>query len=265
MGKQLVQYNAAWADEAARYAKQEKQSGGSLTVSTRGGVLRVGDDQMPGNRICVLVMDSILENTYYGRRFDPENVLPPVCYAIGRDAREMAPHPAMKEHAFFEAQSGDCASCPMSEWGSSDTGRGRAYQNKRRLILLPAGMYTKVKGSRNDYELEIFDDVAHYEQAELATMKLPVTSVKNYTKFVQDVAKQHQRPPFGVFAEIYIEPDPKTQYKVLFDVVDLVDDELAEAIFARHEEAKGKIEEGYRPPESDAGTGGHGRRPKKAR
>lgn len=260
MGKQLAKYDPAWAEEAARYAQQERHGSGALVVSTRGGVLRVGEDEMPGNRICVLIMDSVMENTYYGRRFDPDNVLPPVCYAIGRDPREMEPHEDMDQSDYFEPQADSCAECPMAEWGSSDTGRGKACQNKRRLIVLPAGVYSKVKGSRGEYDLEIFDDPAHYEQADMAVLKLPVTSVKNYTKFVQGVAKRHQRPPFGVFCEIYIEPDPKTQYRVMFEEVDLVDDELAEAVFARHEAAKEVIEEGYRPPEEDAGRGGNSRR-----
>jgi hypothetical protein len=254
MGKQLAKYDPNWAAYAEQYAQEERGSG-NLQVSTRGGVLRVGEDEMPGNRICVLIMDSVHENTYYGKRFDPDNILPPICFAIGRDARELAPHEAMDDHDYFQPQADSCAECPMAEWGSSDTGRGKACSNRRRLLVMPAGAYTKVKGSRGEYELEIFDDEAHFEQADMAVLKLPVTSVKNYTKFVQLVAKRYGRPPFGVYAEIYIEPDPKSQYKVCFDLIEEVPDELAEVITARHEEAKDMIEEPYSPPMDEPSEG----------
>lgn len=258
MGKELAKYDPQWAAMAEEYAAEER-SGGMLQVSTRGGVLRVGEDEMPGNRICVIIADSVHENTYYGRRFDPDNVLPPVCFAIGRNGRELEPHEAVDQHEFFERQSDDCASCPKAEWGSSDTGRGKACSNRRRLLVMPAGVYTKVKGSRGEYELELFDDPDHYEQADLAVLKLPVTSVKNYSQFVQLVTKRYGRPPAGVFAEIYIEPDPKSQYKVHFDVIEEVPDELAEVVMGRVEEARDVIDEPYSPP-PEVDDGGRSKR-----
>lgn len=250
MGKELAKFDPKWGAMAQEYADQER-GGGLAAVSTRGGVLKVGDQEMPGNRMCVLILDAVRENTYYGRKFDPEHSLPPICYALGRDEREMRPHTAMKEHSFFEAQSSDCASCPMAEWGSSPTGRGKACSNRRRLLLLPAGDYVKVKGSRGEYDLELYDDERHFEDADMAVLKLPVTSVKNFTKYVSLVAKRYGRPPAGVFTEIFVEPDPNSQYKIHFDLIDEVPDELAEVVLARHEEARDAILEPYRPPQDE--------------
>lgn len=248
---QIVSYDEEWAKRAQAYAEQEKLSGGTF-LSTRSGVLSFGDEELPGNQACVIVLDAVLENTYYGAKFDPNEAAAPVCYAFGRGdtaVDDMGPHPSMQQYPEqFVPQSATCLGCPQNEFGTADTGRGKACQNRRRLALIPAGFYKPRKGSR-DFDLELFEDEKHFQTADIAFVKLPPTSVKNWSKYVQTVSATMHRPPFGVITRLFLEPHPKHQYHVHFEPVEQVPDTLAHTIMARADEAQRVIVTGYRPPE----------------
>ena len=62
-----------------------------------------------------------------------------------------------------------------------------------------------------------------------------------------------------MIAEIYLEPDTKSQYKMCFDIIEPVSDELAETIMARNEEARKIIATPYRPPMEEADESRKGR------
>lgn len=247
-GREIVDYGAKWARDADVYTQQEAVTG-STFLSTRGGVLAVGDEQMPGNQVCVIILDVMKENTYYTGKFDPDNKAPPICYAFGRDADDMAPHMSMQVDAeYFVPQSATCSACPHNEWGSADTGRGKACQNRRRLQLIPAGYYSAKRGSR-DFDLELFTDPKHFASADIVSLKLPVTSGEILAKYIASVAASNRRPPHGVITRLFLEPDPKYQYTVRFEMIEEVSDDLADAIFARHDEAVAAKIQGYQVPQ----------------
>jgi hypothetical protein len=238
-----------WAQQAEKYAAQEQLQGGTF-LSTRGGVLKFGDEEMPGNQACVIVLDCVHENTLYTERFDDDKRASPICYAFGRDSDEMAPHPSMAQHPeYFVAQNATCSGCPANAWGSADTGRGKACQNRRRLALIPAGYYEPRRGSR-DFDLHLFQDEKDFQTADVAFLRLPVTSVENWSRYVQQVAATKHRPPHGVLTRVFLEPDPKKQYKVCFEMVEDIPDELAELVIGRNEEAQRVVIQGYSPPDA---------------
>lgn len=246
MGTAVANYDEAYAKLAQQQADEE-QSGG-MFITTKGGVLSFQDEQMPGNQMCVVILDAVRENTFYTGKYDPEVQTPPKCYAFARGNEEMGPHESMAKHLdYFEPQAEDCSVCPHNEYGSADTGRGKACQNRRRLALIPAGFYSKVAKSK-DYHLELFDDPKHYQTADIAFLKIPTTSVKEWSKYVTQLSAQFHRPSFGVITRIYLENDAKTQFKVRFEMVEELSHDLAPAIFARNEEAKKNIITPYAPP-----------------
>lgn len=249
-----VDISKKW-EAQAQQAAAETPATSATFLSTRGGTLSFGEEVMPGNQACVIIMDDVQENTLYEGKFDPDNLAAPICYAFHRPGdmeTEMAPHESMQvDLNYFQPQSEVCKGCPHNEYGSADTGRGKACQNRARLTLIPAGFYSPKRGSR-DFDLELFDDPNHFRTAEMAFIKLPVLSVKEYYKFKSQTAAALNRPPHGVVARLFLEPDAKAQYKVCFEVVEEVPDELAEIIMARHEEAKAMKPKGYQPPEAKA-------------
>lgn len=247
----LKQQMAARADD---YADEEKVS--SAFISTEGGILKYGDEELPGNEMLVVILDSIHENTYYPEAYDRNVKLPPKCFAIGREEKEMEPHPNVPdedddnfETSYFEMQDVECATCPHYQWGSADKGAGKACANRRRLAIIPAGRFEAVGKRGRDTEMEVFEEVDDYKSSDVAFMKLPVTSTKNYSKYVQMLRKEHSLPPFGVLTHIYLESDAKTQFKVHFDMVEVIEDEdILKLMIKRNSEAMETIEQPYNEP-----------------
>ena len=232
----LVNWEEELAKQAEIAAGMEAKSGGGQFFSMQGGQLKFNDSPMPGNQMAVVIIDHVFENIFYEGRYDPENPAPPTCFAFGRDD-EMAPHESVV--AAGQAQNESCRECPHNQWGSSDVGRGKACRNIRRLALIPAGTFD----AQNRF-LPI-EDEDHFETAGLAYMKLPVTSINGFASFVKQVAGTLKRPPHGVITRIRTEPDPKTQFRVIFEPLAQVPNNLLPAIMKRHEEAKAVIEFPY--------------------
>lgn len=252
----LVPISQQWADQAVQ-AQAEEPNAEGLWVSTKGGILSIDDEDMPGNQMFVVILDSYRENTYFEGKYDPEVKLPPKCYAFARgaDTDDMGPHESMKrslswEGGYFEPQHDTCLGCPKNEWGTADTGRGKACQNRRRLTLLPAGFCTPKRGSR-DFDVELFTEPTAFASADEALLKLPVTSSKHYAKYVQQLSTQFQRPPHGVITRLYLEQHAADQFHVKFEMVELVSDEIAQIIMDRNEACRAREFTGYAPPEAN--------------
>lgn len=211
---------ATWKDKLKGYAKQavavadEAGSGGQF-ISVKAGQLTYNGATVAGNKLKVVVLEGILENCFYLEEYDPDSPASPVCFAFGREVDEMVPH-----EKSLQPQHETCKGCPMNEFGTADKGKGKACKNVMRLAMIP-GEPLNVEAIR---------------KTSAAYFKLPVTSVKNYTTYAKKLAALHELPPFAFVTELTTQPDAKTQFKVLFDDVDKVDDDLMDDLIARHEE-----------------------------
>ena len=79
----------------------------------------------------VVVVDFVFYNTYYEGAFDPNNIVPPNCFSINVESKNMTPSPNAPD-----AQHSDCAGCWANQFGSS--GKGKACQNRCLLAVLPS-------------------------------------------------------------------------------------------------------------------------------
>jgi hypothetical protein len=217
-----------WTDEMAKYAvavaKQEVPS--SSYISLKSGVLSYQGQPVPNNKLDVIILDSAFEHTFYEGKYDPNNVRSPVCFAISPSGEGLVPHP---DSAKPQAES--CAECPNLEWGSDPNGgRGKACQERRRLVLIPASAAEKA------------DSIL---AAEVAVMKLPVTSVKLWGQYVNTVATLNRRPPFGLITQIGTVPNAKSQFNVTFKAVSAISDDLLGAIMQKREAVQSVLLKGY--------------------
>ena len=186
---------ANWEDELAKYAVEATKTEvlGGTFLSLQSGRLSISKNPVAGNKLDCIVIASCFENALYPPgKFNPEKPVPPMCYAFGEDEATLAPHPDVKKPF-----ASSCAECPKNVW--ADDGSGKECKNVRRLALLPA---------------DCVNDPAKIPVAEQIYMKLPVTSVKLWKKYVSAVAAEFKRPPFAVVTTIGTEPDAKTQFKV---------------------------------------------------
>ncbi len=213
---------APWQDKLAQEAAEgaASESAGAEFVSFRGGILSFNGQAIPGNKMNVIVMDSAYEHAWYPNAFDANRPVSPSCYAYGRVESELAP--AIEGDGVPEnPQHTDCATCPLNEWGSDpDGGKGKACKNQRRLALIDAG----VLAANNPDAIRA---------ATVVFAKLPVTSGKNFSAFVIQIANVTKRPPYGVVAELSVVQDPRTQFQVKWQFVDLIPDGFIPAIMEK--------------------------------
>jgi hypothetical protein len=262
-----MNYDARLAADAEKYAKQDRSSEGAF-LSTRSGVLALGDEQLPGNQVAVVIVDSVLQNLYYEGAYDPNNKVPPVCYAFTRgEPRDMVPHleSMSRDQEYFMPQNmaddgkggvivGGCDGCPMAEWGSAMRsgvpGRGKACKNQYRLALLPAGLYQQAP-NRRDWELGLHDTADHYAGADVVFLNIPVTSGSAFEKYRKMLRVQHARAPYGAVTKIYLTPHQTNQFSVNFELIELATPEMLKGIIPRVDVLESEPFKGYEAPSAE--------------
>lgn len=252
MGTALEKYSAKLAAMAKAYVESE-DSGGVKNISTKSGRFSYDDTDL-GTELILVMLDAVRENAYYGSKYDSraEVHLPPVCFALGK-SKSLTPHKTVvysEEGGHFNPQAEECDVCPWNEYGSSDTGRGKACGNRRRLAVLHAGDI--VPGTRKKAEeITIFDDPKDYQRGEIYTLRLPPTSIKSWAAYVKAVSAGYQRPPCAVVTRVSLVPNDKTQFSVEFSTVAEVEEDVLEAVLGRLDEASAILMEPYAPPTAE--------------
>lgn len=233
---------------------QRATGGGGKFFSMKAGQLTFDGVAMPGNQMAVVILADVIENSYYDTPYDPDTPTSPKCFAFAKTEADLEPHEAVDNDPYFERQHDVCNGCPQNEWGSARTGRGKACSNVMRLAMIPAGEYKKGPGRNSALELTMYDEPEHFEKADVAYMKLPVMSVKNYSTFVKQLASELGRPPHGVFVNVAVEPDPKSQFKVVFEVIEAIPTSLLPIVMKRHKTTQEGIGFPYTPPQEREDT-----------
>ncbi|GAF89225.1 unnamed protein product, partial [marine sediment metagenome] len=205
-----------WEDKLAKYASDEsKQEVPTASyISLKSGILTYAGTPIPDNKLQVIIIDSIFENTYYPGAYDPNKLESPECFAMNHQLDDLVPHAKS-----VDKQHQNCEECPNLVWGSKPNSRGKACQERRRLIVIPA-------------TVESADDVL---TAEVAVLKVPVTSVKNWASYVKTLDAMYKRPTFAMITELSTTPDPKTQFKLDFKAIESINMEFLDAVIKKRE------------------------------
>jgi hypothetical protein len=248
----LTAWRQQLAEQAKIAAKMEEHVGGGKTFSVRNGVLVYNDTPIEGNQIPVVIAAHVLENVYYGDApYDPDNPASPICFAFGESDKDMAPHPNVVAAGQAQSES-TCQVCPMNQWGSNPvTARGKACKNTRRLALVAAGAFDARGVFKRFSAKELME-------GEIAYMRLPVTSTAAFAQFVKSAAGALKLPPHGLITKISVKPDPKTQFRVVFEPIEALtdlDDDYIAAAMTRHDEAKQSIASPYQLGDPNAARG----------
>lgn len=243
MAKQtaMIKWDEELAKQAQVAAGMEASTGGSRFFSTKSGVLSFDGAPVPGNQMAVVILGAMLENAFYEGKFDADNPVPPVCYALGTDEKAMAPHADVQ--AAGNAMCERCADCPKNEWGSAEEGKGKGCKNTRRLSLIPAGDLD------TQGRFTAYTDPAHFQDSPAAILRVPPTSLKGYGAFVRQIASGLRRPPHAIFTKVRLIPDQKTQFRLLFEALESVPNELIPVLIKRHEQAQKDLDFPYPEPE----------------
>lgn len=221
-----------WDEKLAKYAEAaaavEANTGSGLqSFSLKAGVLSLDGQPMPNNEMAVVVLDHVIENLYYDQPYDPDEPIPPAAYALGRDEATIR-----WSQDSIQPYAGElCKDSDINQWGSAEKGRGKACRNMRRLLMIPAGTFSK------QVEFKLIEDPEHYKHASPVFMKLPPTSTTNWAVYVKQLKGALNKPPFVVVTRVKVVPDSKSQFKVTFEAMEELSADLFEILIKRHEEA----------------------------
>lgn len=212
---------ALFEDELAKLAMESvkaEQSGlGATFLSTKSGVMTYRGNPITNNKLQCVILNAPIERLYYDTRYDPTKLVGPKCFAIATLATGLRPSDRAEGK-----QHDTCEGCPKNEWGSATNGgKGKACRETRRMLLIPA---------------DSIDTPEAVKAAEVAALRPPVTSLKNYANYVQTVAMTLKRPPVAVVTEIAVVPDAKTQFKVTFTLIKAIENgDVIRALMQRAE------------------------------
>lgn len=79
----------------------------------------------------LVIVDFVTTHNFYDTKFDEKNPMPPGCFAVGTNPKQMFPIKASPN-----IQNDNCQDCPLNAFGS-DGGNGKVCRNGRKLAVLP--------------------------------------------------------------------------------------------------------------------------------
>lgn len=236
----VVTWKEKMAAVTTQAAQMEAPKGGFL--SFKGGNMSYDDNLIPGNKLEVIVTDFLLENGMFREKYNPAKPASPMCYAFGREEADLKPHPDCEEpqhtHCGIPGEEG-C--CPNNEWGSDpDGGRGKACKNSRRIAIITTDCLTGE------------DAPAKIKKANTVMCKIPVTSIKNFSQYVNQCTKVLALHPFAVQTEVSVKPHPTSLFQVHWKVLDTIKgDDVMQALYEKHVATGRMLEQPY-PKQEEA-------------
>lgn len=204
---------------AAAVADAAKERSGYLSAKVKSHDLYINGEAVPDNEIFVVPLVSVYENVFYEDGYDADaEASAPDCYALGVDEDQLKPAENV------ESPGADlCSKCPNNAWGSG-SGRGKACKNKRKIAFVAC---PSANGAPKQPTAQ---DIA---EGEVAIIRPPVTSTKEWGDFVRKAAALAKRPIYGVIAKLSVVKDAKTQFKIKWAPVALLSEEAVRAAYER--------------------------------
>lgn len=219
-GTAVVTWKEKMAMVTAQASSMEATKGGFL--SFKNGRMSYDDTPIPGDKMDVIVVDFLLENGIFKEKYNANKPATPMCYALGRDEETLAPHPDCDEPQAPKCGTpGQDGCCPHNEWASDpEGGRGKACRNTRRVAIIAAD--------------SIAQGAEGIKKANVLMCKIPVTSLKFFSKFINQATKVLESPPFAVPVQLSVTPSAN-MFDVNWKVLNKIEDQaLLEALYNKH-------------------------------
>ena len=214
MSKEVsTDWKAALAAQVKTEVARVQEFDGLPQISLRHGRMVMNDKPIPGDAIECIILGYEYERAWYDRPFDPEDIAPPECFALGKAKYELIPHENVEN-----PPNGECKGCPWAEFGTARQGKGPACKTRVRLVVLAVS--EDLNGSM--------------KEPELAIIKVSPTSVANF-----DAVGSSKKQPghlknlaaakcaeWSAVSKISMSMHPKGGYGVVnFEVVKPITDE----------------------------------------
>ena len=206
-GSNIVDIQALLRAQAAAVSEKTAPASGNFIRVTQDKHFMLPDGTKTPGPLELVIVDFGSKNNFYEGSYDPKNISPPACFAIGSNPLKMVP----SDNSPLK-QAVDCASCPNNQFGSD--GEGKACKNSRLLAVLPP-----------DAD----------EDTPLWMLATSPTANKGFDGYVSSVARVFAMPPVGVITTVGF--DPSVTYAKLIFSEPKLNPNVSEH-FARQAEAK---------------------------
>jgi len=173
--------------ERIKSAQEEIKGDGSnlIRFDSRGFVYQGAE---LGMSLDVVVLGSCFEKTYYDAPFDREasTAVDPLCWALGEDSKNLSPKASLKTKL-----SDACRTCSMSEWIDGRKAKdeiGNQCRDYRRVAVVPW-----------------LEDQAAPDLSEIALIRIPPTSLKNFATYITRVYRFLGQDPIQLVTRFEID------------------------------------------------------------
>jgi len=206
----LVQFSDEAELDALR-SRLAAPSGDKISISNKKFTLPGGSAL---DYLDIVIVDFVYFNKYYEGAYDPKVIVPPNCFALNQQPKEMVPSANSPDK-----QCESCTGCWANEFGSQGT--GKACQNRVLLACLPTDA-----GPETPFVI----------------LDISPTALKSFSSYVGSVASTFKRLPYGVVTHIECNPTVKHDVCVFsdaqpFDMEDVEQAEFVAMVRARRGEA----------------------------
>lgn len=227
----LVSMKDAIKAEITTVAESTGAPSGDEIRVTQNKTFALPDGNETGGPINMIIVDYVTGRAYYDRPFDRANPSPPACASLSRNPTGMIPIKGVPDK-----QSDACTGCPMNEWESAASGKGKACKEMRILAVLP-------------------EDAD--ETTPLSILKVSPTGLKAFDSYVRSLASSLEAAPFQVITEVSF--DPNAEYSsIRFGKPTVASEELQALAFSKRDAARQRLLSapdfsGYTAPKKKAG------------
>lgn len=195
---------------AALRARLMAPTGDKIKISNKQFKLPSGDIL---DFLDIVIVDFVYYNSYYEGAFDPNNIVPPNCFALNPEPKGMTPSANSPD-----SQCESCTGCWANEFGSN--GKGKACQNRVLIAVLP----TDAK-----------------EDTPFAILDISPTAVKGFSSYLTSVARSLGKMPYEVVTHVECNPATKHDVAVFSDPQELEDVGFLGMVESRLGEARERL------------------------
>jgi hypothetical protein len=172
----IVSIQEALKAQAAGINERIAPGGGSKIRITQDKKFILPDGTKTDGPLELVVVDFVTTHNFYETAFDKNNIVPPGCFAIGVNPKEMIPSKNSPN-----LQSDSCQGCPMNEFQSAANGKGKACSNNRLLAVLPPDAT---------------------EDTPLWLLSVSATALRAFDGYVQSIVRAFGMPPIAVVTTV---------------------------------------------------------------
>lgn len=205
----IVSIQEALKAQVAGLGSRIAPATGNMIRATQDKKIILPDGTKTDGALELVIIDFVVAHNYYENDFNKDEIVPPGCFAIGTNPKQMFPSPNVPNKQYD-----NCQECPMNAWDSGKGGKGKACNNERLMAVLPP-----------DAD----------EDTPIWLLKASKTAIKDFDGYVAGVARSFQSMPISVITTVTL--DENSTYPS-FRFSDPKPNPNLAVHFARQEEAK---------------------------